>query len=51
MEFAEYLPFWNKLTPTQKEQVSNLIEYRNVKQGTRIHDSSAECLGLVILRS
>ena len=51
MEFAEYLPFWNKLTPTQKEQVANLIEYRNVKQGTRIHDSSAECLGLVILRS
>ena len=51
MEFAEYLPFWNKLTPTQKEQVANLIEYRNVKQGTRIHDSSSECLGLVILRS
>ena len=51
MEFTEYLPFWDKLTPSQKEQVANLIESRSVKKGTHIHDSSAECLGLVIVRS
>ena len=51
MEFSEYLPFWSKLTAEQKERIENVIEFRAVKKGTRIHDSSAECLGLVILRS
>ena len=51
MAFQEYLPFWDKLTPAQQEQVTNLIESRSVKKGTHIHDSSAECLGLVIVRS
>ena len=51
MEFSEYLPFWNKLNSEQKERIENVIEFRTVKKGTRIHDSSAECLGLVIVRS
>ena len=51
MEFAKYLPFWDKLTKSQQEQVASVIENRKVKAGTRIHDSSADCLGLVIMRS
>ena len=51
MEFVEYFPFWNKLTPQQQSQISQLIELRKVSAGTRIHDSSAECLGLVAVRS
>ena len=51
MEFAEYLPFWDKLSREQQERLAGVIEYRSVKKGTRIHDSSAECLGLVALRS
>ena len=51
MEFAEYLPIWNKLNPEQQERIASVIEYRTVKKGTRIHDSSAECLGLVMVRS
>ena len=51
MEFAQYIPFWDKLTPAQQEQVCGVIEYRDVKKGTHIHDSSAECLGLVMVRS
>ena len=51
MEFASYLPFWNKLNDEQKDQISNVIEYRTVKKGTRIHDSSSECLGLVAVRT
>jgi len=51
MAFSEYLPFWDKLTVQQKEHVSNVVEFRTVKKGTHIHDSSAECLGLVILKS
>ena len=51
MEFAEYIPFWNKLTREQQDHLSGAIEHWNVKKGTHIHDSSAECLGLVIVRS
>ena len=51
MEFAEYLPFWNKLTGDQKEKIASVIEFRQIKKGTHIHDSSADCLGLVIVRS
>ena len=51
MEFAQYLPFWSKLTAAQQNQICQVIEHRTVKKGARIHDSSAECLGLVAVRS
>ena len=51
MEFAEYLPVWDKLTPQQQNQVKQVIEFRSVKKGTHIHDSSADCLGLVMVKS
>ena len=50
MEISQYLPFWSKLTRAQQEQILNVTEIRSVKKGTRIHDSSEECLGLVILK-
>ena len=51
MEFQEYLPFWDKLTQSQKDRVAEVIEFRSVKKGVHIHDSSAECLGLVAVKS
>ena len=51
MEFAEYLPFWNKLTESQRQKIADVIEFRQYKKGTHIHDSSADCLGLVAVRS
>ena len=51
MEFQEYLPFWDKLTSQQQERVAEVIEFRSVKKGVHIHDSSAECLGLVAVKS
>ena len=51
MEFSEYFPVWDKLTPAQRQHISDMVEHRTVKKGTHIHDSSAECLGLVIVRS
>ena len=51
MEFANYLPFWEKLTTEQQERICEVIEFRKEKTGKRIHDSSAECLGLVAVRS
>ena len=51
MEFAEYLPFWDKLTLSQQQRIANVIEFRTVTKGTHIHDSSADCLGLVVMKS
>ena len=50
MEFASYFPIWDKLTKSQQERIAQVLEYRCVKQGTRIHDSGAECLGLVMVK-
>ena len=51
MEFSEYFPIWDKLTPDQQQRIADVVEYRKVKKGTHIHDSSAECLGLVTVRT
>ena len=51
MEFTEYIPFWDKLTEQQKQRVAEVIEFRKVKAGIHIHDSSADCLGLLMVRS
>ncbi len=50
MEFASYFPIWDKLTQDQKSRIAQVLEYRCVKKGTRIHDSGAECLGLVVVK-
>ncbi len=51
MEFSEYLPFWDKLSEQQRQQIVQVVEFRQVKKGTHIHDSSADCLGLVMVKS
>ena len=51
MEFSRYIPFWDKLSEKQKERVTGVIEFRKVSRGTHIHDSSADCLGLVMVRT
>ena len=51
MEYAAYLPIWDKLTTSQQQRIGQVISHHNVKKGTTIHDSSADCLGLVLIRS
>ena len=51
MEFSEYFPIWDKLTPAQQERVAAAVDFRTVKKGARIHDSSSECLGLLLIKS
>jgi len=51
MEFAEYLPIWDKLTTDQQQRIAQVIRFHQVKKGKQIHDSSAECLGLVLIKS
>ena len=51
MEFANYIPFWDKLTDDQQMRIAGVIEQRKVLKGQHIHDSSADCLGLVMVRT
>ena len=51
MEYQDFLPIWDKLTVDQQERIAQVIEFRSVTKGTRIHDSSADCLGLVMVKS
>ena len=51
MEFSSYFPIWDKLTPEQQRKVAEMVEFRTVKKGTSVHDSSEECLGLITVRS
>ena len=51
MEFSAYLPFWNKLQPQQQQLITEVVQFWKVPKGTHIHDSSSECLGLVMVRS
>ena len=51
MEYREYLPFWDKLTSEQQQRIAGVIIRHQVEKGQRIHDSSADCLGLVVIKS
>ena len=51
MEFQNYLPIWDKLTPDQQARLREVVDFRKVPKGTFIHDSSADCLGLLLIRT
>ena len=51
MSYREYIPFWDKLTVEQQERIAGVVHFHQVEKGAHIHDSSAECLGLVIVKS
>ena len=51
MAFADYIPFWNKLTSAQQERLSAAAVSRQVKAGTVVHNGSADCLGLLVIES
>ena len=51
MDFANYFPIWNKLTPAQQEHISAMSQFRKVTAGTVLHDGGLDCLGLLLVRS
>lgn len=50
MDFQEYFPIWNKLTPAQQERIRGGLVKRSVSKGTVIHDGSV-CTGLLLIKS
>ena len=51
MEFSEYVPIWNQLTPGQQELLSGSLPARTVKTGTILHGGGADCTGLLLVKS
>lgn len=51
MEFSEYLPIWDQLTPGQQEMLSGSLISRIVKKGAVLHGGGADCTGLLLVRS
>jgi len=51
MDFAEYFPIWDKLTPEHRERIHSMAVFQKVPRGTMLHDGSANCLGLILVRS
>ena len=51
MDFAEYFPIWNKLTPSHKDRLISSSEYITAKAGTVVHNGSMDCLGLLLIRT
>ena len=51
MNIADYFPIWNKFTPQQQELVQASLIRRQVTKGTIVHDGSADCSGLMLIRS
>ena len=51
MEFAEYFPVWDQLTPPQQQALARAATLRQVPAGTVVHNGSMDCIGFLLLRS
>ena len=48
---VKQLPFWNELTPSEREAVLGCARIREYKRGSLIYSPEQECLGLIRLLS
>lgn len=48
MEWKDYFPIWDQLTPMQQEKLAINVRRRTVSKGTVIH-SSIDCTGLLLV--
>lgn len=51
MEFAEYFPVWDKLTPSQQQTLAEAATLRTVPKGTVVHNGSADCIGFLLVHT
>ena len=51
MDFQDFLPIWNKLTPAQQEKISSTIVPRTLGKDAVLHNGSVDCAGLVLIKS
>ena len=51
MEFSEYFPIWDKLTPRQQELIAAGLAARTVRRGAVLHSGGADCTGLLLVKT
>ena len=51
MEFQHLCPIWDQLTPEHRQLVSSSIVSKTLGKGAVLHDGSADCAGLVLIKS
>ena len=51
MQFSDFFPIWDKLTPEQQNALSRSVLARSVKKGTIIHNGELECTGVILVKS
>lgn len=51
MELSQYFPIYDKLSPEDQKMLSQAAVKRTVSQGTLVHNGSASCQGLLVIRS
>ena len=51
MSIAEYFPIWDKLSASEQKEIAEAALERTAPKGTLMHNGSADCLGLFVIRS
>lgn len=51
MDFPDYFPVWDKLNTVQKNRLLGSLITKKVKKGTLLHSGSADCTGLLLVKS
>lgn len=51
MEFQNLCPIWDQLTSEHRQLISSSIVHRTLGKGAVLHDGSADCAGLVLIKS
>ncbi len=50
-DFSKYFPMWERLTPEQRDRISESLMFRSVRKGTVVHNGSMDCLGLIMVHT
>ena len=51
MEFESLFPIWDKMTPQQKQRLTETVVPRTLGKGAVLHNGSVDCAGLVLIKS
>lgn len=51
MELDAYLPIWKQLTKEDQRALSEAAVFRSVPKGTILHNGTADCIGVLVMKS
>ena len=51
MNFQDYFPIWDRLTPQQQRRLLDASVFQTVKRGAMLHNGSMDCAGLLLVRA